>query len=72
MPCAERERERERERARAREREAHAVGHAVGRLVRVASHDHRVCGRDGTRVIEFTNGLKETVSPNGNKVRTFK
>ena len=28
-------------------------------------------GRDGTRIIEFPNGLKETVSPNGNKVRTF-
>ncbi len=28
-----------------------------------------VC-RDGTRVIEFPNGSKETVSPNGNKVLT--
>jgi hypothetical protein len=26
--------------------------------------------RDGTRVIEFPNGSKETVSPNGNKILT--
>ena len=72
----ERKRERERGRGRERERERERERGTVERIPRCKrlerqSREHAHTHRDGTRMIEFVSGQRETVAPDGTKTRYF-